>query len=163
MKKKTDDIVQEWKNKYLRALADYQNLEKRVTEKRSEDVKYAAIHFLTKLLPILDTLEKAEKFLKDQGLSLALKQIYELLKSEQTEKIDVQGKKFDPKTMDCLEVIESDNDGIVLEEILPGYKMLDKVIRPAKVKVGAKKIEQIEEKTNSEQVRDKSIQDKLTA
>lgn len=129
-----------WKGKYLRALADYQNLEKRIAAQRSQDVRFAAKDFVFRLLPVIDVLEKAEKILNDQGLKLALQQLREVLKSEQVEKMLVLGKMFDPNTMECIEVVESDNEGQVIEEIRPGYTMWGKVIRVAQVKVGKGKI-----------------------
>lgn len=129
--------VQLWKDKYLRALADYQNLEKRVAEKREEEERLAIKNFILKLLPVVDDLERAEANLKNEGLSIALKELKNLLRSEQVEKIEVIGKKFDSRMMECVEVEEGeDKDSIVVEQLLPGYKMGDKVIRVAQVKVG---------------------------
>jgi len=126
--------VSKWKEKYLRALADYQNLEKRVVETRSEDVKYAAKNIVVKFLPVLDTFAKVQQHLKDQGLDLALKQLGDFLADEKIEKIEVIGKKFDPHTMECIEVIGDGDE--VIEELRPGYTMHDQVIRVAQVKVG---------------------------
>lgn len=129
--------VQLLKDKYLRALADYQNLEKRVAEKREEEERLAIKNFILKLLPVVDDLERAEANLKNEGLSIALKELKNLLRSEQVEKIEVIGKKFDSRMMECVEVEEGeDKDSIVAEQLLPGYKMGDKVIRVAQVKVG---------------------------
>lgn len=129
-----------WKGKYLRALADYQNLEKRIAAQRSQDVRFASKNFVLKLLPVIDVLEKAEKILDDQGFKLALQQLREVLKSEQVEKMLVLGKMFDPNIMECIEVVESDNEGQAIEEIRPGYLIWGKVIRVAQVKVGKSKI-----------------------
>lgn len=135
--KKTEELemhAQYWKNKYLRALADYQNLEKRIAQSRVEDAKYAAKNLIVKLLPLLDTLTKAHEHLQDQGLTLALKQFSDLLAEEKIEKIEVIGKKFDPHTMECIEVTGEGDE--VTEEVRAGYKMYDQVIRVARVKVG---------------------------
>lgn len=155
MNKKADDSqveqlqkqIEEWKGKYLRALADYQNLEKRISIERQEDIKFATRNIILKLLAVLDSLEKLEETVKDQGLELALKQFKEVLHQEGIVKIGVVGKKFDPHLMECIEVVESDKDSEILEEYQKGYMMHDKILRVARVKVGKKKVEKIEQKT----------------
>lgn len=131
--------AEEWKSKFLRALADYQNLEKRTRELRQEDAKYAAKNITLKILPVIDALEQAQKNIKDQGLEIIVKQLKDILKSENVEKIEVAGKKFDPNYMECLVAEEGDKDGEVLEELRPGYKIFDTLLRAAQVKVGKKK------------------------
>ena len=125
--------LEEYKNKYLRALADYQNLEKRTKEHNEDERKFAVRDFLMKLMDVVDVLEKAEDELKNEGLSLAVKQLKDLLKKEQVEEIETTGKKFDPLYMDC---VESKGGDEVIEQVRKGYKMYGKVIRVARVKVG---------------------------
>lgn len=144
MKKKTDEQsemlqkqIEEWKGKYLRALADYQNLEKRTQEETSNVRRFAAEMVLTKLLAVADTLEKAQAHLSDTGLSLALKELAAVFSSLGVIKLEVVGKQFDPKFMECIEVVEGD-DNIVVEESTSGYTLYGKVIRVARVKVGKK-------------------------
>ncbi len=127
--------AEEWKSKYLRALADYQNLEKRTQSEKQEIRKYAAEVIVMRLLPALDTLTKATAHVKDTGLELALKELYAALSEQGVEKIAVVGKPFDPHQMECIEVVAGE-DNIVVEEILPGYRLHDKIIRIAQVKVG---------------------------
>jgi molecular chaperone GrpE len=146
MKKQADSVnteklekeCQEWQSKYLRALADYQNLEKRIAQSRGDEVKHASAHIVSKLLTAVDTLEKADVTLKDQGLTLGIKQLTDALKSEQVDKMAVIGKPFDPVSMECIQVVESDKDGIVVEVLREGYTMHGQVIRVAHVKVGQK-------------------------
>lgn len=147
MTKKTDENIEklkkeieEWKSKYLRALADYQNLEKRISEQKQEFIKYAAEKIIHDLLTVLDTLEKAEEHLKDSGLTLGVKSFKEILGNNGLIKIEVLGKKFDPLTMECIEVIGDSKGDDVIEELRSGYRLGDKIIRVAQVKVG-KKIE----------------------
>lgn len=136
MKKKIDEHVSEdWKSKYLRALADYQNLEKRTQTEKQEIRKYAAEVVVVRLLSALDTLTKATKHVKDTGLELALKELFAALSEQGVEKIEVQGKPFDPHQMECIEVVGG-TDNMVMEEVLPGYRLHDKIIRVAQVKVG---------------------------
>src|SRR3989338_5979240 len=137
--KSIDDIkrdIDEWKNKYLRALADYQNLEKRVSEGRANDIKFAARSLIVKLLPAIDDIERAGDLIKNEGLSLAIKKLSDILKSEQVEKIEVLGKKYDPHTMECVEIEKGENCDDIIEELRPGYKMFNQIIRTTQVKVG---------------------------
>lgn len=129
----------DWKNKYLRALADYQNLEKRIIEARSQDLNFATKNFFLKIVPVIDDLEKAEKELQEKGLTLIINKLMDILKSETIEKIGVLGKKFDPHMMECIEVDNDEENEVVTEELRSGYTMHGKVIRATQVKVGKKK------------------------
>jgi len=144
MKKKiqTDQNTQEnadsdvWRAKYLRALADYQNLEKRTHEHVAESRNYASAHVVRSLLPVLDNLERACKHNADDGLVHIVRQFSAVLTDAGVVRIDVVGKEFDPTEMECVSLTEG-KDGIVIEELTAGYRMHDKVIRPAHVKVGS--------------------------
>lgn len=129
------DAVEVWKNKYIRALADYQNLEKRTIEDQHEMRLYATKNFLEKLLPIVDNLERAETHIQDEGLTIAMKELHAMLAKHGVEKIEVLGKSFDPYTMECIEVVEGEKD-TVIDMTNPGYTMHGKLLREAKVKVG---------------------------
>jgi len=131
---------EELNNNWKRALADYQNLEKRMIEDRHNTAKYSSQKIFQELIAVLDILEKAAEHLKDQGLQLAVDNFLKVLKENGVTKIEVLGKKFDPETMECIEVIANDKDTEVLEEVRPGYFVYDKVLRAAQVKVGKKVI-----------------------
>lgn len=133
--------VEVWKEKYLRALADYQNLVKRTEEEHHKIQMFAGLVVIEKLLPVVDLLEKAQEHLKDQGLELALRELHAFFRSVSVEKIDVLGKPFDPYTMDCVDIVKGGEENIVLSVVTCGYRMHGKVIRPAKVTVG-KKVEE---------------------
>lgn len=138
--------IEELDNKYKRAMADYQNLEKRVREEKREWALTANRELLLHLLPVLDTLILTKKHIKvqDEGLSLSIKQLEDLLKKEGVEKIDAVEKQFDPKTMQCVETKEGE-EGKILEEAQTGYMMYDDILRAALVIVGKKKTEEEEE------------------
>lgn len=136
--KKKDLEIKRLENLWKRALADYQNLEKRTAEEREEFVKFANSQLILKILLAIDSLERAEKHLHNEGLSLALKQLRESLASEGLERIKVLGEDFNPDFMECVEVGQG-KEGKVLDEIQPGYKLGDRVLRVAQVKVGKKK------------------------
>lgn len=136
----TDELqkqIEEWKAKYLRALADYQNLEKRKNEEIYASRQYAGEILLIKLLPVVDTFERALVHLKDSGLALAVKELEAFLADAGVKKLEVMGKAFSPHEMECIEVVDGE-DTIVIEELLPGYTLYEKVIRVAQVKVGKK-------------------------
>lgn len=137
MKKKQDEQGEDWKGKYLRALADYQNLEKRTQGEKMEIRKFAAEVVVMRLLPVVDTLSKAKTHLSDPGLDLAFKEFESAFSELGVVQLDVVGKQFNPHEMECIEVV-SGNDNEVVEELLPGYRLHDKILRVAQVKVGKK-------------------------
>lgn len=128
--------VEELTNRWKRALADYQNLEKRYEREKNDFVQYANANLILKLLSVLDHLQKALEHLKDDGLSLAIRQLWRVLEEEGLEEIKALGEDFNPAEMEAVEVVKDDRDGKVVEEILKGYKLKGKVIRVAKVKIG---------------------------
>lgn len=122
-------------NKYRRALADYQNLQKRVGEEKQDWVRAANKELLLRLLPVLDTLMLASQHVDDQGLKVSINQFLDALKSEGVIKIEAEGKEFDPHLMECVS-IEDGEENKVLEEARKGYMIYDRILRPAQVKVG---------------------------
>lgn len=130
-----DECTNAWK----RALADYQNLEKRVAEEKGDFVRFAAKNFIEKLLGIVDDLEKAQAHVKDEGLGLALKKLGDILKDEGVVKIETIGKDYDIETMEAISTTTGKEDNKVVEEFQAGYTMHGAVLRAAKVKVSKKK------------------------
>lgn len=126
-----------WQEKYLRALADYQNLSKQVLKEKQEFAKFATEDFLEDLLPVYDHLKLSLKGLDEkeknnawvEGVTYVLKQFKDVLASKGISEIETIGQKFSHETMEALEG-EGDT---VASEVKPGYKLHDKVIRPAKV------------------------------
>jgi molecular chaperone GrpE len=130
-----------------RALADYDNLSKRVDRERETLSKIASVGILVRLLPILDNLELAQLHLKDSGLAIGITEFKKVLSEEGLNEIrPVVGEKFDEEAMEAIEVVDtkSDNDELgeakVAEVTLVGWKFLDgTVVRHAKVKVSKTK------------------------
>ena len=142
MKVKSDHINKEaleWKNKYLRALADYQNLERRIREENNQDKKYAAREIIIKLLPIIDDLIYAHKEIKNPGLQLIIDKLDTVFKSENVQRIDCLGKKFSPDLMECVGLKEGFAQGQVAEQVRPAYLINGEVLRSAQVIVGKEK------------------------
>jgi len=134
--------IDEWKDKCLRAYADYHNLVRRTERDREEAQKFAGEVIVGKLLPVLDNFERAQTHLNDEGLRIALKEFSAVLISLGVEKIETDDAHFDPYTMDCVDVVEGTPETVVTT-IESGYTMHGKVIRPAKVTVGKKEEEKV--------------------
>lgn len=135
MKKKTEDQQEEWKNKYFRALADYQNLERRNREEKQEVRQFANEVLLVRFLSAIDTLLRAKEHLKDPGLDLAYREFAAILEEQGVQKMTTVGVPFNPHEMECIEVVDGE-DTMVVEELLPGYRLNGKILRVAQVKVG---------------------------
>ena len=135
---KSQQEILSWKDKYLRALADYQNFEKRVSIDKDELRKTANQFFIMRLLPFLDNLERAEAFVKDKNLQMVKDEYVKLLQQEGIEEVAVLGKEFDPYLAEAIDMIPAEKDNIVVEVLRKGYKFQGRLIRPAQVKVSKK-------------------------
>jgi molecular chaperone GrpE len=132
-----EEDVESDNQKYLRALADYQNLLKQTAKDKEEFIKYAVEDFLHDILPVYDHLKLSIKGLKEEesknawveGVKHVLKQFKEVLAARGIEEIRAEGEKFDH---DLMEAMDGTGDK-VKQEVMPGYKLNGKVIRPAKV------------------------------
>ena len=127
--------VKEWEDKYKRALADYQNLVKRVQEEKIDWIRASNRELLLRLLPLVDTLILAGKHSEDQTLKVTLQQFLDLLKAEGVTRIETKDADFDPHLMEAIESVEG-KEGKVVAEVRAGYTLYDKLLRPAQVKVG---------------------------
>lgn len=166
---KKDDVieklkqeVEKWKNEYYRAYADMANLRKDIQKDHSEAVKYRIEGFVHDLLMVLDSFELALKnnpqneetknYLK--GFQYVYSTLLGILDNEGVKAINPSlDEKFDPKTMQAIDKIESDGEeNLVKEQVLKGYKLYDHLIRPAMVKVSCHKTEkEVEEKEENSQ------------
>lgn len=137
--------LQELKNQLARALADYDNLRKRVEREREEVEGLVKVMIVSRLLPIYDMIEGAQKHLKDSGLAITIDEFINVLKEEGIEKIPLKpGDKFDEKLHEAIEVVDTSADekvkeGRISEVILSGWRLNNgPIIRHAKVKVEKK-------------------------
>lgn len=146
--------IVELDHNWKRALADYQNLEKRIANERSQYAKTAGKEYISGLLPVFDTFEQLAVHVQDEGVKLALKQLSQALTNLGIERINTTGKHFDPLLMEAVDVEEFDEDGKVIKEVRSGYKMNNIILRPAHVIVGKKNIdEKVEEQVKKEEQR----------
>ena len=118
-----------------RAIADYRNLERRSAEERFDAVRFANKQLIEALLPAFDTLFLAGKFTQDESVKLTMQRILEVLKDNGIEKVITDNAKYNADTMEAIEVVAGE-DGMVVEEVRPGFTINGKLIRPAQVKVG---------------------------
>lgn len=126
------------KNQLTRALADYQNQNKRFQEERSQIFAYASQQVLENLIPVLDILEKAQEHVNDQGLGMAISEFKRVLKDEGLEEIKPEvHNPFDHELMEVVESVSGEGEkDTVAETVLSGWKFKEgKVVRYAKVKV----------------------------
>ena len=127
--------INELDNNWKRALADYQNLQKRTSEERLTFVEFSNSTLIRKLLPILDNLEMLEKHLDDEGLKMIVKEFKSVIKEEGVEEIDSDGVLFDAAQMEAVEIVDGPANKVT-EVLQKGYILKQKLLRPARVKVG---------------------------
>lgn len=123
-----------------RALADYDNLRKRVEKEKAIFEKVSNLRLVVKLLPVLDIIKKSQAHVKDPGISLTVEEFENALKSEGIEEIKVKpGDEFDPELHEAAEITGNPNakgKAKVAEVLLSGWKFNEgPVIRHARVKV----------------------------
>ncbi len=136
-------------DKYLRLQAEFDNAKKRFEKDRGDLLRYANDGFLLEFMPILDNLEAAEKHIKEakdfkavqEGVDIIQMQIQRFLKDVGVERVKAVGEKFDPHVHDAVEVDETEDgdDGMVIGELKPGYKLNGRLLRPASVRISKKK------------------------
>lgn len=127
-----------------RAVADYQNLEKRISEGRSELSSWATAELIKKILPVVDNLNKATAGASEEekksgwfrGVEMGLKQLSQVLSHEGLDEIKADGQ-FNPALHEAIDMREG-NEGEVLEILEKGYTLNGKILRPTKVVVGKK-------------------------
>lgn len=130
--------AEEYKAKYLRALADYQNFERRMQEQRVEWIKSANKTLILKLLSFLDDLDRAELFIKDQNLVHVKNTFFKTLKGEGLEEIELVNTEYNPETAEVVNMVEGEQDGMIVEVLRKGYKYNGQIVRVAQVTVSKK-------------------------
>ena len=134
--------LQRFKDLALRSEADLQNFRKRAAREKEDAIKYANASFLERLIPVLDNFEmglaaaRAEKNSAIlSGFEMVAKQFTDFLADSGVQSIDAEGQKFDPNIHEAVaqEVSETVADGLVLRQLRKGYKLKDRLVRPANV------------------------------
>lgn len=131
----------------VRLQADFENYRKRTEKEKPQLINYGKFETLKKLLPLYDTLLKAEtasnkpeanlQHIK-QGLKMIFEQFDKFFKAENVKIISAKGKPYDPMTQEVITTLPCppEKDGIVLQELASGVEIDGKTVRPAQVIVG---------------------------
>jgi len=129
------DLTSKWK----RALADYQNLEKNSQQEKKNWIEFTSSDLILKLLPVIESLEKAEEHLKNKGLELTIDQLKNILEKEGLQSIPIKAGEstFNADVMECIGV-EKGEEGKVLKVAEKGYTLKGRLLKPARVVVGKK-------------------------
>ncbi len=137
-----------YQDQMLRTMADFQNFKKRVQVESEQLRSFATERLVTQLLPVLDNFERTIAAFEAGatidsvvgGIKAVDRQIRSVLEAHNVARIPSHGEPFNPDVHEAIatEISEEHPEGTVLNEIEAGYKMADKVIRPARVKVSKK-------------------------
>ncbi len=134
--------------KILRLAAELDNFKKRIEREKAEHMRYALESFAKELLPFLDNLERAIAAAKEskdvdkllEGLDLTLSGYLKTIEKFGLKPFIATGQRFDPNVHEALGVEETGDveENTVVKELLKGYKLHDRILRPAMVVVSKK-------------------------
>jgi molecular chaperone GrpE len=137
---------EDFRDKWLRAAADYKNFKRRTDQERADLIRGAGAGLLLKLLPVVDDFERAVASAPEgigssawfEGFKLIAQKLGAILESEGVTPIAALGEEFDPNQHEAViyEEAGDGSDGKVVAELQKGYKLRDRVLRPTMVKVG---------------------------
>ena len=150
--KDLENELTELNNKYLRLLAENQNIRKNHDQEKEDILKYSSFSFAQQILTLTDNLDRAfqifkndDKFKKDDfkniinGIEMIEKELKSTLEKNSIKYIYCLDKSFDPNRHQAIGEKESDKAaGIIIEEIQKGYLMHDRLLRPSMVYVSKK-------------------------
>ncbi|MGY9017666.1 MAG: nucleotide exchange factor GrpE [Alphaproteobacteria bacterium] len=151
--------IEELKDQRLRSVAELENYRKRSEKDQSDALKYGITNFAKEVISIRDNIERANASILDEiksdekikpvieGLELIHQSIISVLDRFEIKKIESIDQKFDHNFHQAMVEIERDDcePGTVVQELIPGYMLHDRLLRPAMVGVSKKKIEKNEE------------------
>lgn len=144
--KKAEQELEEYKDKYLRLLAEMDNTRKRMQKEKQEAIRFAIENALEDFLNPIDNLEKALNSTKHmskevlnwaQGFQMIAQQCKDVLEKHGIIAFSSDGNMFDPNLHYAIETKETEEtpEGTILQEFIKGYKSSSRTIRPAHVKV----------------------------
>ncbi|MCX8070435.1 MAG: nucleotide exchange factor GrpE [Thermodesulfovibrionales bacterium] len=141
---------EEYKDKYLRLYAEFDNYKRKALKDKEELIKYSNESILNEILPILDSIEMAIKHSNEassdnidalrKGVENTLRELQRTLEKFGVTYIEAQGKEFNPVYHHAMSQVERDDleENTIVEEFRRGYMLKDKVIRPSLVVVSKK-------------------------
>ncbi|AQS53080.1 Protein GrpE [Jeotgalibaca dankookensis] len=138
--------LEEAQDRYLRVQAELANIQKRNAKERQDAAKYRSQSLATELLPVIDNLERALEIEVDdekavnfkKGVEMVYNMMVEALKNEKIEAINPINEPFDPNfhmSIQVQEAEEGQEPDTVINVIQKGYKLNDRILRPAMVVV----------------------------
>ena len=143
-----EKATEDYKDKWLRALAEYENLKKRFEREKIEFLRFSNERILTELLPIIDDFDRAHDAAKEhthgevfsKGVEMILNQLHKLLNDNGVEKIKSVGEKFDPHMHEAIATVQTGEhpEDTIVEEISPGYMMNGRLLRAARVRISTR-------------------------
>ena len=144
---KLEEEVKASEDKYLRLYAEFENFKRRKNQEIETNNIYKSQKVITEILPSLDNLERALQIDSDneevkalrKGIEMVYEGILNALKTEGVEVVETENVQFDPNIHHAvMQGEESDKEsGVILDTFQKGYKLKDRVIRPAMVKVNS--------------------------
>ncbi len=134
-----------FKDLALRSQADLENFRKRAAREKEDGIRYANASLLEQLIPILDNFELGLSAARREsaespilaGMQMVLRQLQDFLSSNGVQVLDAEGEQFNPNVHEALsqEASESVPEGHIIRQLRRGYKLRDRLIRPANVVV----------------------------
>ncbi|MBO5948882.1 nucleotide exchange factor GrpE [bacterium] len=135
-------------NQYVRLAADFENFRKRQAQEKENFLKYGCEKLLKNILPVLDTIDRAQKTIDEtedanilkESYNVVIKQLIDVLHKEGLEVIEAQGKEFDPNWHEAImrsPLTEGVEPNTIVAELQKGYKLGDKVLRATLVNVAS--------------------------
>ncbi len=141
LEKKANEYLDGWQ----RARAEFANYKKRVEREQAQTYQLASSTVLKKFLDVVDDLERALKNCPPeigstewaQGIELIYRKILSIMESEGVTKLEAEGQQFDPNLHEAIshEQVEGYTEGQIIEVVKQGYRVGDRVLRPAAVRV----------------------------
>lgn len=135
---------EELHDRLLRKQAELENFRKRTQREKEDFMQHATADLIRALLPVLDGYQRAFRHVTAEvpqefveGMELIHKQLLDVLRRAGLEEVDTSGKQFDPHLHQAVEMVEDANhrDQEILEELQRGYRLKNRLLRPAIVKV----------------------------
>jgi molecular chaperone GrpE len=144
---RTEEELSEMKDKYLRLYSEFDNFRRRTSKERLELLNTANEDLMTALLPVMDDMERAKKATEEatdinavkEGLNLVFNKLSNVLQQKGLKAMEAIGQPFDADLHEAITQTPAGDDmkGKVVDEVEKGYSLKDKVIRFAKVIIGA--------------------------
>jgi len=138
VKRERDSLL----DRLARAQAEFENARRRAAKEQQDHREFAIADAIKGLLPVVDSFERALRVKSDSsdfrnGVELIYKQLQDALAKLGVRAVAAQGEPFDPHHHEAIEMVETEDapDHHVIEELQRGYKLKDRLLRPAMVKV----------------------------